>query len=61
MSVRGKLGLNGWRWSAAQGLTRVLSAGLLNAERSEYVVVLQRDASYEVSPATLKLRRRSIA
>jgi SAM-dependent methyltransferase len=45
VSVRTKLRLSGWRWSAVRALTQVLSAGVLDAMRSEYVVVLQRNAT----------------
>ncbi|WP_051799612.1 class I SAM-dependent methyltransferase [Catenuloplanes japonicus] len=40
---RHRVGVRGWRWSLARGLVRALSLGLLDAARSEYVVVLRRD------------------
>ena len=40
---RRRLRITGWRWSLARALVRALSLGLLDAARSEYVVVLRRD------------------
>lgn len=52
---RRRLGVTGWRWSLVRGLVRVLSLGVLDAARSEYVVVLRRD------PATPRQKARATA
>jgi SAM-dependent methyltransferase len=51
VSVRAKLRLTGWRWRAVRVVTRVLTAGALDAMRTEYVVVLRRGGPAPTEPA----------
>ncbi|GAB7048059.1 class I SAM-dependent methyltransferase [Catenuloplanes indicus] len=57
---RRRLRITGRRWALVRGLVRALSLGLLDAARSEYVVVLRRDPARPRAGGDVRHRREAM-